>query len=107
MRDGQTAGWINDALASITREEVNAIATSLLSFATHYGREAELQAAAAADPAAWAEPGPTLCTAIIACIPAFTDSSGVSPGAGAKTRAINRAIKQTSKQSVNQSISIN
>lgn len=76
----QTWGWIDDALQAITREEVNALAASLLSFASHYRREAEPLAAAAADPGAWANPGPTRCTAIIACIPAFTDVSGGSRG---------------------------
>ena len=79
--EAQTLEWMNDMLQSITKEEVNATAASLLSFATHYRREGQLLEEAAASPSTFGGPGPTRTTAIIACIPAFTDSSGNSTGA--------------------------
>lgn len=36
-----------------------------------------------ADPSAWAWPGPTRATAIVACLPAFMDASGHSTGGAA------------------------
>ena len=36
-----------------------------------------------ADPSAWAWPGPTRATAIVACLPAFMDASGYSTGGAA------------------------
>ena len=68
--------WVDMLLDSLTLDEVNAVAKSLLSFATNYRHEGQLLDSAAKDPAAFAAPGPTRATAIIACIPAFTDSSG-------------------------------
>ena len=66
---------------TITREEVNAAAASLLSYISHYADSEAAVAAAGADPGAWAPPGPTRATSIVACIPAFTDPSGQSTGA--------------------------
>jgi predicted Zn-dependent peptidase len=70
---------------SVSLEDVNAAAASLLSFASHYGEEAGERAAAAgvAMPSAWAPPGPTRATSIVACIPAFADPSGLSTGGAA------------------------
>eukprot|EP00884_Botryococcus_braunii_P007566 jgi/Botrbrau1/16810/Bobra.150_2s0037.1 len=65
---------------TVTLDEVNSIARSLLSFASHYRREEEALAEAAADPETWAPPGPTRATSIVACLPAFTDTSGLSTG---------------------------
>lgn len=53
----------HDALVAladtITLEDVNALARSLLTFASDYGREGEVLAEAAEQPELWAEPGPT------------------------------------------------
>ena len=65
---------------SITVEEVNLVARSLLSFTSHYQNEEEALAAAAAAPQQWMDWGPTRTSAIVACIPAFTDESGHSTG---------------------------
>lgn len=66
----------------ISAEEVGALARSLLSFASHFGNEAQLMEEYAADPEAWAAPGPSVATAAVACLPAFTDASGHSSGGG-------------------------
>lgn len=68
--------WVD----TITIEDINKEAASLLSFASHYGTEAELLEEAAQDPEKFAPPGPTRTTAIVACFPAFTDPSGESIG---------------------------
>ena len=68
---------------SVTLEDVNAAAASLLAFASHFGAEADALAAAASLPEAWATPpGPTRATAVVACVPAFADPSGLSAGGG-------------------------
>ena len=68
---------------SVTLEDVNAAAASLLSFASHYGAEADALAAAESLPEAWTTPpGPTRATAVVACVPAFADPSGLSVGSG-------------------------
>lgn len=80
---------------TINAEEVNAVARSLLSFASHYGSEEELLKEWEADPSAWAEPGPSVATAIVACVPAFMDASGHSTGGGAPiTRGASMATTQ-------------
>lgn len=73
---------------TITREEVNAAAASLLSYISHYADSGAAMSAAEADPGAWAPPGPTRATSIVACIPAFTDPSGQSTGAAAEWSAV-------------------
>lgn len=73
-------------LQSITLQEVNATAASVLSFATHYGHEGELLDEAQLHPETFSGPGPTRATAVIACIPAFTDASGQSTGAHHRNR---------------------
>lgn len=72
-----------DLADTITSDEVNALSRSLLSYVSHYGREGEAWEEYQADPSGWAEPGPTWSTAIVACIPAFMDDSGLSTGGGA------------------------
>jgi predicted Zn-dependent peptidase len=67
---------------SVTLDDVNAAAASLLAFASHYGAEAVPLAAADALPDAWSPPGPTRATAVVACVPAFADPTGLSLGAG-------------------------
>lgn len=68
--------WVD----TITIEDINKEAASLLSFASHYGTEAELLEEAAKEPERFAPPGPTRTTAIVACFPAFTDPHGESIG---------------------------
>lgn len=65
---------------TITSAEVNRLARSLLSFASHYRAESQLADEYQQDQAGWAEPGPTRATAIVACLPAFMDASGHSTG---------------------------
>lgn len=51
--------------ASITQEDVNAVARTMMSFASHYGSEGQLLEEAAADPEGyWAWPGPTRCACV-------------------------------------------
>ncbi|RMZ57046.1 hypothetical protein APUTEX25_002278 [Auxenochlorella protothecoides] len=82
----QSAASAHEALVAtaegISAEEVGALARSLLSFASHFGNEAQLMEEYAADPEAWAAPGPSVATAAVACLPAFTDASGHSSGGG-------------------------
>ena len=65
---------------SITIEEVNLIARSLLSYISHYGSEEEAAAEAAANPEEWMEWGASHATSIVACVPAYMDASGHSTG---------------------------
>ena len=82
---------------SITLDEVNAIAASILSFASHYGKEKELVADAKARPDKWGPPGPTRATALVACIPMYTDTSGNSTGPlSARAAYIKQALVLTS-----------
>jgi predicted Zn-dependent peptidase len=68
---------------SINPEEVNMLSRSLLSFASHYGSEDQLLRDWEENPSAWAQPGPTVATAVVACLPAFMDASGNSTGGAA------------------------
>jgi predicted Zn-dependent peptidase len=68
---------------TITPEEVSAICKSILSFSSHYGDEASLLQEYQADPGKWATPGPSIATAVVACLPTFMDASGNSSGAAA------------------------
>jgi len=61
--------------------EVNTIARSLLSYASHYGAEEKAAADAAAAPEEWMDFGASRATSIVACVPAFMDASGKSAGA--------------------------
>ena len=67
---------------SITAQEVNAVAASVLSYISHYRNEEALLAEAASDYSrnGYAEPGPTRMTSIVACVPAYMDASGQSTG---------------------------
>ena len=65
---------------SITVEEVNIIARSLLSYISHYGAKEEAAAEAAANPEQWLDFGASHATSIVACVPAYMDASGHSTG---------------------------
>jgi hypothetical protein len=80
-RGAQSHALLTRWAHTISREEVNAAAASLLSYVSHYGNAEAAAAAAVADPDAWAPWGATRATSIVACIPAFTDPSGQSTGA--------------------------
>ncbi|KAK9810226.1 hypothetical protein WJX72_007002 [[Myrmecia] bisecta] len=67
---------------TVTMDEVNGLAKSLLAYAAHYRNEDQLRAEAEQNPGAWASPGPSQATAIVACLPAYTDASGHSTGDG-------------------------
>ena len=70
------AEWAN----TITAEEVNREAASLLAFASYHGSEAEVLADAEQHPERYSTIGPTRSTSVVACFPAFTDPSGESIG---------------------------
>lgn len=78
----QLHNYIMKLSDTITVEGVNALARSILSAISHYGREAELFEEAGSDPLqnGWAWPGPTWATSVVACLPAFMDASGSSTG---------------------------
>ena len=66
---------------TITREEVNSLAATYLSYISHYRAEEELLQAAEQGEGDFAiPPGPVRMTSIVACLPAFTDPSGQSSG---------------------------
>ena len=66
---------------TITREEVNTLAATYLSYISHYRAEEELLQAVKRGEGDFAvPPGPVRMTAIVACLPAFTDPSGQSSG---------------------------
>eukprot|EP00878_Enallax_costatus_P022594 GHUV01023985.1.p1 GENE.GHUV01023985.1~~GHUV01023985.1.p1 ORF type:complete len:442 (+),score=150.60 GHUV01023985.1:955-2280(+) len=71
---------------SIRLDEVNALAASMLTFASDVGREADMleMAAAPGQEEQWAGPGPTRATSVVACIPAYVSAGGdaVSVGGG-------------------------
>jgi predicted Zn-dependent peptidase len=76
-------GYLVALADSVTVEEANALARSLLSFASHFRSEAALLREFEADPSGWAPPGPTVTTAAVACLPAFMDASGHGTGGAA------------------------
>lgn len=67
---------------SVSLEEVNAIAASVLSYISHYRNEAALLEQVGPDHVSkgYARPGPSRMTSIVACVPAFMDASGQSTG---------------------------
>ena len=66
---------------SISLEEVNSVAASLLSFVSHIGNGAAAVQESRSQPGLYLNPpGPTHATAIVACLPVFTDPSGNSTG---------------------------
>ena len=67
---------------SVSLEELNAIAASVLSYISHYRNEAALLEEVGPDPVSkgYAHPGPSRMTSIVACVPAFMDASGQSTG---------------------------
>eukprot|EP00798_Chlamydomonas_sp_ICE-L_P019762 gene19762-26456_t len=73
---------------TITLEDINALASSMLTFSSDYGNEAAMLKEAA-DPAnvnAFSYLGPTRATSLIACIPAYIDETGASITEGANVR---------------------
>lgn len=74
---------------TITREEVNTLAATYLSYISHYRAEEELLAAVERGEGDFAAPpGPVRMTSIVACLPAFTDPSGQSSGECADLAAV-------------------
>lgn len=71
-----------EVVESVSLEEVNAIAASVLSYISHYRNEAALLEEVGPDPVSkgYAQPGPSRMTSIVACVPAFMDASGQSTG---------------------------
>ena len=65
---------------TITVEEVNTIARSLLSYVSHYSAEKKAAAEAAGTPEEWMDFGVSRATSIVACVPAYMDASGKSAG---------------------------
>ncbi|CAL8466878.1 g6414 [Coccomyxa elongata] len=78
----QSHELLKDWAETITLEEVNAVAASYLSYISHYQAEQEILEQAANAQGSFAGVGPVRATAIVACIPAFTDPSGQSTGGG-------------------------
>lgn len=76
----QSHELLKDWAETITLEEVNAVAASYLSYISHYQAEQEILEQAANAQGSFAGVGPVRATAIVACIPAFTDPSGQSTG---------------------------
>eukprot|EP00879_Flechtneria_rotunda_P011618 GHRR01012135.1.p1 GENE.GHRR01012135.1~~GHRR01012135.1.p1 ORF type:complete len:964 (+),score=341.69 GHRR01012135.1:177-3068(+) len=72
--------------ATTTLEDVNALAASMLTFASDVGREEEMLEVAAQPETEgkFAKPGPTRATSIVACMPAYIDQYGdtVTVGGG-------------------------
>ena len=60
---------------------MNALAASYLAYISHYRAEEEVLNQADAGERRFGGPGPVRATAIVACLPAFTDPSGHSSGA--------------------------
>ncbi|CAG9466529.1 unnamed protein product [Pedinophyceae sp. YPF-701] len=77
----QSHAALEAVAGTIAVEQVNAVAASLLSYISHYGREDALLEDFAANPDAWPVE-PTRATSIVACIPAYMDASGHSTGGG-------------------------
>eukprot|EP00210_Caulerpa_lentillifera_P004547 g4337.t1 len=72
---------IVDCGQNVTLDEMKALARSLLSFGSDYGREKEIiEEYKQSKKGEWWEIGPTFATSIVACVPAFVDASGVSRG---------------------------
>uniref|UniRef100_A0A383WE33 Peptidase M16 N-terminal domain-containing protein n=1 Tax=Tetradesmus obliquus TaxID=3088 RepID=A0A383WE33_TETOB len=86
MSHGEAHEAMMAVAADIKLEEVNAVAASLLTFASDVGREADMLAEAAqpGQEGKWARPGPTRATSVVACIPAYVSAAGdvVSVGGG-------------------------
>lgn len=83
LEQRQAHKYLLDIADSITPEEVSALSRSILSFASHYGDEGTLLKEYEANPNLFAAPGPSIATAIVACIPSFMDASGNSSGLAA------------------------
>jgi hypothetical protein len=70
---------------TITLDVVNAVARSLLTFASDMGSEQDmLDLAAQPDQEGlWARPGPTRATSVVACVPAYVTATGEGIAGGA------------------------
>ena len=81
LRSVQSHELLQEWAETVTREEVNALAATYLSYISHYRAEEELLAAAQKGEGEFVvPPGPVRMTSIVACLPAFTDPSGQSSG---------------------------
>ena len=78
-----------EAAATITLEDMNALARSMLSFSSDYGSEQVLLDQYAEEPQHFMHLGPTRATSAVVCIPAYVDATGasVSGGGGGPKRA--------------------
>lgn len=76
----QSFEQLSQAAQGVTLEEANGLCRSLLSFASHYGREDELAEEARQQPDMWTQGPPTRATSIVACVPMHVDASGQSIG---------------------------
>ncbi|KAL6754220.1 peptidase M16 inactive domain-containing protein [Haematococcus lacustris] len=63
---------------TVTLEEVNQMARSVLAFGSDYGNEAGPLADAAQHPHRYSGLGPVRATSVVACLPAYTMESGLS-----------------------------
>ena len=80
MLCAQSYDQLSQAALGVTLDEVNGLCRSLLSFASHYGREDELAEEARQQPEMWEQGPPTRATSIVACVPMHVDTSGQSIG---------------------------
>lgn len=80
LTGAQTHAIFSEWAHTITAEDVNREAASLLAFAGYYGKEAEVLEDAERNADRYAPPGPTRATSIVACYPAYIDPSGESVG---------------------------
>ena len=67
---------MKEVAGDITPDTVNRIARSMLSFIGAYNREPDMLQDADQNPGKYHHPGPTRCTSITACVPAFVQESG-------------------------------
>lgn len=72
---------------TITLEEMNALARSMLSFASDYGAERTIIDQANQAPDLYTHYGPTRATSIVACIPAYVDANGMPIGGSGPRRS--------------------
>ncbi len=72
----------------MTLDDINSVCSSMMAFMSDYGNEGAVLQQAEQEPGAWAWPGPTRATSIVACVPSFVDSSGESVAAGKGTARV-------------------
>ena len=85
----QAHAYLADWAHTITIEDVNREAASLLAFASFYGNEAEAMQEFRDNPERYSELGPSRATSVVACYPAYTDLSGESIGGPLSTTLVN------------------